>query len=654
MRRKSALQLACALASCGVGLPDSLAQTTATPPANRASYTDRLIDGGTLAPDVTQDEATNEQRTGLPLRLSVSLRAVSQHIDERPRTTSFDTVVQAQIDTHHYGAWSIALTQRTDPRSLFGRIDQRGMPFDGGWYLDNALGMVTTAAPQAGTSSALSRFTVPVQSVFGVSTQISNPTRDQSLSVSVGERYQSGNDVGIGFQRLGGHFVNANAQAAITPTLRMTAALLSAREDSASEMTVKSGDSAYVGASWTLGSARVEANAIASRTAEKSRSGLRVESQWNDGPLAHYATVFRFDPGLTWGTTSSVSDLEGASYRASYRSRQWLGEATAELFRPLSIPNKTGVYLNANGRVQLARDWAVGGNASIRYQDGTAFLLRGFVDATNWLGQSHVQLSRERTENGKTRSGANLDHTFSIASLARASASISVDDERATTTGNRTDLSAGLSIGYNVASSLGLDVNVRARHALKMNAASSISGGAPRTSVDAYAGVSWAVSPGWMLALTYGDSQGRFDLPVSLDPLQPVVTPITRTSSRYLFASINYQYSSGRAEMPIGGRVGSPAGSIAGVVFLDDNENGRRDANESGAANVQVLLDGRFSVRTDSQGRFEFPFVASGEHYITVPSENLPLPWSIALERRSVQIRARDTTLVEVPATRLR
>jgi hypothetical protein len=39
---------------------------------------------------------------------------------------------------------------------------------------------------------------------------------------------------------------------------------------------------------------------------------------------------------------------------------------------------------------------------------------------------------------------------------------------------------------------------------------------------------------------------------------------------------------------------------------------------------------------------------------VTVPSENLPLPWSIALERRSVQIRARDTAIVEVPATRIR
>ena len=66
----------------------------------------------------------------------------------------------------------------------------------------------------------------------------------------------------------------------------------------------------------------------------------------------------------------------------------------------------------------------------------------------------------------------------------------------------------------------------------------------------------------------------------------------------------------------------------------------------STAANVTVLLDGRFSASTDAQGRFEFPLVASGPHEIRVVPDNLPLPWAIADDGvvKAVQHADRSTT----------
>jgi hypothetical protein len=64
-------------------------------------------------------------------------------------------------------------------------------------------------------------------------------------------------------------------------------------------------------------------------------------------------------------------------------------------------------------------------------------------------------------------------------------------------------------------------------------------------------------------------------------------------------------------------------------VYLDRNANELLDANETGAANVTVLLDGRYSARTDAQGRYEFPAVAAGRHVLVVVPDNLPLPWII-------------------------
>ena len=72
-------------------------------------------------------------------------------------------------------------------------------------------------------------------------------------------------------------------------------------------------------------------------------------------------------------------------------------------------------------------------------------------------------------------------------------------------------------------------------------------------------------------------------------------------------------------------------------------------------ANLTVVLDGRFSVQTDASGRFDFPVVATGHHVITVISDNLPLPWSLANEGRTeVDVTTRGRCDVELGAQRPR
>lgn len=125
--------------------------------------------------------------------------------------------------------------------------------------------------------------------------------------------------------------------------------------------------------------------------------------------------------------------------------------------------------------------------------------------------------------------------------------------------------------------------------------------------------------------------------------------------SRAVFLTLRYDAHSGTPSTPIGGARGSASGSIVGRLFLDSNENGVQDAGEAAAASVTVLLDGRFSVRTDPQGRFEFPLVASGDHQLTIVPDNLPLPWAINDDgRRTVNVRTRETTHIEIAATRIR
>jgi hypothetical protein len=60
-------------------------------------------------------------------------------------------------------------------------------------------------------------------------------------------------------------------------------------------------------------------------------------------------------------------------------------------------------------------------------------------------------------------------------------------------------------------------------------------------------------------------------------------------------------------------------------------------------------------VRTDAEGRFEFPSVVAGRHALTILPDNLPLPWVAAADGRiEVEVGVRDRTRTEIPVRRLR
>jgi len=100
---------------------------------------------------------------------------------------------------------------------------------------------------------------------------------------------------------------------------------------------------------------------------------------------------------------------------------------------------------------------------------------------------------------------------------------------------------------------------------------------------------------------------------------------------------------------------GGGSGELAGIVYLDANDNGHCDAGELGAPNLTVVLDGRFSVQTVVSGRFDFPAVASGHHVISVVSDNLPLPWTLVGDGRlEVLVTTRDRTDLAIAAHRPR
>ena len=152
-------------------------------------------------------------------------------------------------------------------------------------------------------------------------------------------------------------------------------------------------------------------------------------------------------------------------------------------------------------------------------------------------------------------------------------------------------------------------------------------------------------------------AKGRNVRPFILDPLVTETPFISLPRDRSVFLSLRYERSAGRsAGRASAAPSGGPTGSVTGSLFLDDNGDGVRAASELAAANVTVLLDGRFAVRTDSLGNFEFPRVATGTHTLTVVPDNLPLPWFVddGNAQRTIQVGVRQATRVDIGARRQR
>ena len=176
-------------------------------------------------------------------------------------------------------------------------------------------------------------------------------------------------------------------------------------------------------------------------------------------------------------------------------------------------------------------------------------------------------------------------------------------------------------------------------------------------STAAAGSLTYQLAHSWELLFTYYENRIGSWTPLTVtSPLTPPVpTPQASQGQRGIFLTLRWQNARGSHFVPLGGMPGSGSGRLSGVVYLDANENGRYDAGEAGAANVTVILDGRFSTRTDANGRFDFPAVVAGHHVITVQQDNLPLPWTLVNQGRTeVDVTTRDRVDVNIAAVRLK
>lgn len=392
------------------------------------------------------------------------------------------------------------------------------------------------------------------------------------------------------------------------------------------------------------GDRRVQAQWLQAGRGEQGgqRQGLWLDAEWEDGPHRHGAGLYRLDPWLHWAGQPMAGDAQGAYVRSSWRTRQWSAEGSLDWLRSVSGDTSQGYYATLSGRQRLGVGRQLAAGLALRDYGG-----RAWNAYTDW-----------RTGNAWGASGWRLGVSGGAAQAREHRLSHDQDWRVPQGWSVATSLALGR-IGampdqpaqhlWGLALNLGAPVGARTTLRASLDSEHR-SGGEHRHSLSL--GATARLSPRWRLEGQFNRSLGRRISP-SLDPLAPPPEAFTTTADRAFYAVLRYEHQAGSRLAPLGGRVQEGGGRIEGVVYLDANRSGTQDASETGASGVTVTLDNRYAVRTDAQGRFEFPFVAAGARVVTVRNETLPLPWAVVDEGAvPVTVRLREDTRLSIPVQR--
>jgi hypothetical protein len=670
MRLRPHLALRLAFGLCGPGGLACLgaAQAQSGPPAPAAPvYQDRFIGGGALPADISMGDDATSDTSGLAHSLQIDgvVSDLSSHGGGSDSNVSENgVVVKSQWETATYGDWSLDASARTGGSEAGSSeqgqggvitLRQRGMPFDGDWQADNALGDVNS--PDINMARIQPRFYLPTAPMQGLTTEWRGP---EGLQVVAGGGVPGLYDgiVVPNFRTLDGSTATAGAQWSPASQWTVGGQWVEARDvnlatgpviDSAALMSSTTG---LLSAAWADGGEHVQMNLLDGNSNGRTNVGTWVDASMVQGRFLQNAGLFRIDPNMTWGNQLISNDAQGGYYRLNYQSRQWLADVGIDEVRSVSGLGGDTTFLTGDTRYQLSRDWGLGGVANLSRTDGgTSWSLEGYVDHSNAAGTGRVQADFAETIAGQDAT-VTLNQAWSTPVGMRLSTSTAVERISGAVTNGLEQDSTVLSIaaygGGQFTTGLGLEGNVRWATTVQGQAAPGVS---------ANVSLTWQLSQAWEVLATYYDTRvGSWTPLVVESPLTPpVATPVGAVQERGIFLTLRYRRAGGSHFAPLGGAPGAGSGEIAGVVFLDGNDNGRADAGEAGAPNVTVVLDGRFSLQTDANGRFVFPVVATGHHVITVVPDNLPLPWILANGGRAeVEVTTRDRTEISIAAQRPR
>jgi hypothetical protein len=631
----------------------------ADPEPQQAPYRDRIIAPQALAA-LPADEEEPIDSGGLPrsIRLEVNLAQT-----ERGDETFGEQGVSAGgfWETPTWGNFSLDATLFHSNRDRFqdnggwggaATLWQRNLFVDGGWRLDNGLGVIST--PSLELQRNQYRFFLPTVPFAGASTQWTQDARGLVVYAAAGRAGLYNGTRMVGFDLADGYVGSAGAQWRWAPAWTGSAAYLGTHgriePDNRGEAVFvdDATQAVHLASAWEGKRDAVQINALASDTERGAAQGLWVDASARRGRYRHNYGVFSLDPELAWGALPINNDVRGGYYRLAYQFARWSWNAGIDDIRSISGDGFDGQYGNAFVRYQASSTFGYGGSLSARHTPENTYATQLFADKLTDWGQTRLQFDYADAGSGSGDSWlASVDQALPLREGARLSASLAYGELSYFDQAPTATTTFALYGGRDLTDTLSIDGTARWTHG---------DGPSATRGLDFNLGVNWRVSPRWSLAAAFYQSQGSQRSPFILDPLVTETPFISVPRDRSVFLTLRYDRQAGRPMAVLGGAPGAAVGSIAGSLFLDDNNDGARAASEQPAANVTVVLDGRYSVRTDSNGQFEFPRVATGSHRIAILPDNLPLPWFLedGAAQQDIEVRVRQTTRLDIPAGRQR
>lgn len=631
--------------------------TAATVAAQTPAYVDREIEG--LAPEPTiSDGEEAYDREGWPRFLRLDTRVGTQPFDAE-RKTRLGYSLFGLIETPNHGTLSVdgSLAPGSGLSTL--TLRQRSMPLDGGWLVSNELGVIEPPTP---TILALpSRVFIPSPAIRGASTDWRRQDDRFQLMASTGQPGFLEVLPTEGFLRLPGSRTRFAGQWRLGPppvdplSLRLPGLSLAFKAEEARGVN-EGGSFGLTGRRVDAGSQlaavrheagprRIQGQWLQSRSSAGQAQGFWLDGELDDGPWRHAAGAYRLDPGLAWAETPVANNLQGVYARTAWRSRQLSVDGSLDLLRNIIGNSNRGYFATGNARWRLSSTDNLGAGTALRNLNGQGWTHYLDWRSLNRWGPAGARLEVAGGDNQPDRRQITYDQEWPVPQGWQFGSSVGLGQQDVTdgttTTGERFWTLA-------LSGSAPITRFATARGNLQTERSSS---GQERHSLNL--GGSWRLSARWSLEGYYNRNIGRSRQVLVLDPLAPPPDPISTVADRSFFVLLRYETSAGSRDVPLGGRPNEGGGTVRGTVFFDANRSGVQEASELGVPGVTVFLDNRYSVRTDDQGRFEFPFVGPGARAVTVRNDTLPLPWTVVDDGQiRLDVRVRETSSLSFPVQR--
>lgn len=616
-------------------------------------YVDRVIDPSELRA-FSEDRFDRFDDSGLPRIFFVEGTWGYTETDGR-RREEHGAAASAFWDTPLWGSFSldggVYKSGFTGDYTAFGALSQRGLNLEGGWQGNNAVGVLS--APLPALQRLQDRFFVPFNPILGITTEWRNQDGLQ-LHASVGGTGSFIPGRLSGFETDDGYTVSAAANWDVAPGWQAAVSLISTQgrgDDEFPEFGItRDGDSIFGAVAWSADSSRAQLNLLGTRNDDDlgdsdSPYGAWLDASTRAGWFQHYYGVFYLRPDLNWGGQSMSNDARGGYYRISHQRMRWNWSASVDYLNPVSGSRDDSTFASGTVRYQVNSGLGIGGSGTYRSATTDAWIANIFADQRNRFGITRYQVNAAGNDNDESAWAVELNQSLPSVVGRRLSATVSYGEIERQDRQRSQVRSLAFFGSQDIAARFSVDGTVRA---------SSATGPDARDGYAANVGLNWQFHPFWRLLATYDRSSTSVRNPFVLDPFPEEQPKRIDTDIESFFLTLRYTFRAGRPAGVLGGQPGSAAGFISGSVFLDENDSGMRDAGEAGVPNITVILNDRFSVRTDSQGNFSFPMVATGTYTLRVLTDHLPLPWNFTDEEavQQIEVRVRQQSRVDFPARR--